>query len=200
METKEKSKTITLKHTDRKTGEVTETAYMMVKDRITDFRKDHPEWPLITHLEKMEGGNVVFSCKVKNDKGEIIATGWAWETVSSGYINKYSAVENCETSAIGRALANLGYGTDGAYASYEEMQKAVDDETKDILFELLRTSTFDDEQKVFYEKQIKECTISEVSDLFDLMTNNQLEPMEGGHIKQKDIQLKLDKTMKDDSK
>ena len=199
METKEKSKTIILKHKDKE-GKTIETPYCEVKTRIKDFRKDHPEWPLITQLEKMEGGNVVFSAKIQNDKGEIIATGWAWETVSSGYINKYSAVENCETSAIGRALANLGYGTDGAYASYEEMQKSVDDETKDILFELLRTSTFDDEQKVFYEKQIKECTLSEVSELFDLMTNNQLEAMDNPHPKQKDIQLKLDKIMQDERK
>lgn len=198
METKENPKAIILKHKDKE-GKVTETAYMQVKDRITDFRKDHPGWPLITNLEKMEGGNVVFSAKIHNDKGEIIATGWAWETVSSGYINKYSAVENCETSAIGRALANLGYGTDGAYASYEEMQKAIDDETKDILFELLRTSTFDDEIKVVYEKQIKECTISEVSNLFDLITDNQKDPMDENP-KQRDIQLKLDRIMQDERK
>lgn len=191
---------VILKHTDKSTGKTIETAYFMVKDRIKEFRKDHPQWPLITNLEKMEGGNVVFSAKISNDNGEILATGWAWESVSNGYINKFSAVENCETSAIGRALANLGYGTDGAYASYEEMQKGVDDDTKDILFELLRNSTFDDERKVYLESDIKNCTLESVSELFELLSNNQIPAIDRPNPGQKAIQLELDKIDKNPKK
>jgi hypothetical protein len=191
---------VILKHTDKSTGKTIETPYFMVKDRIKEFRKDHPQWPLITNLEKMEGGNVVFSAKIHNDTGEVIATGWAWESVSNGYINKFSAVENCETSAIGRALANLGYGTDGAYASYEEMQKSVDDDTKDILFELLRNSTFDDERKVYLESDIKNCTLESVSQLFDLFSNNQIPAIDRPNPGQKAIQLELDKIDKNPKK
>lgn len=194
------SKPVILKHKDKDTGKTIETEYFMVKDRIREFRKDHPEWPLITNLEKMEGGNVVFSAKISNDKGEILATGWAWESVSNGYINKFSAVENCETSSIGRALANLGYGTDGAYASYEEMQKAVDDDTKDILFELLRNSTFDDEQKFRYESEVKNCTLENVSTLFEQFTNNQIPEIDKPNPGQKAIHKQLDLIINDPKK
>lgn len=197
---KSESKPVILTHTDKKTGKTIETPYYMVKDRIREFRNDHPQWPLITKLERMENGQVVFSARISDDTGKEIATGWAWESVQNGYINKYSAVENCETSAIGRALANLGYGTDGAYASYEEMQKSVDDDTKDQLFELCRNSTFDDEIKVFYENCIKDCTLEDVGDLFNILNQNQIPAIDRPNPKQKDIQKHLDKILADDSK
>lgn len=190
---------IILKHKD-KDGKIVETSYVMVKDRIREFRQDHPTWSLITNLEKMEGGNVVFFAKICDETGRIIATGYAWEQVNSSYINKTSAVENCETSAIGRCLACAGYLTDGAYASYEEMQKTVDVETQDCLYELLRNSTFNDEQKVLYEIQIKDCTLESVDELFDLFNNNQLPEEDRPNPPQRAIQKKLNKILADDSK
>lgn len=183
-----------------KDGTVTENEYYMVKDRIRAFRKDHPLWSLVTNLEKMEAGNVVFKATIADESGRVLATGYAWEQVNASYINKTSAVENCETSAIGRALANLGYGTDGAYASYEEMQKGLDDDTKDILFELLRNSTFDDERKVYLESDIKNCTLESVSQLFDLFSNNQIPAIDRPNPGQKAIQLELDKIDKNPKK
>ena len=53
-----------------------------------------------------------------------IATGWAEEVRGSSMINKTSALENCESSAVGRALAFMGYGIDGSIASAEEVQNA----------------------------------------------------------------------------
>jgi hypothetical protein len=67
----------------------------------------------------------VIKASVLNDKGEIVATGFAQEDKSSSYINKTSYVENCETSAWGRALANLGIGIDTSIASSNEVAMAI---------------------------------------------------------------------------
>jgi hypothetical protein len=181
---------IILKHKD-KDGNTVETSYVMVKDRIREFRKDHPLWSLITNLEKMEAGNVVFSARISDETSRVLATGFAWEQVNASYINKTSAVENCETSAIGRALANLGYLGDGEYASFDELQKIIDTDTKDYLFDLLRNSTFDDERKVLYESDINNCTLDKVDKLFDLFNANQIPEEFTDNARQKDIIRKL---------
>ena len=54
-----------------------------------------------------------------------MSTGIAYEVEGSSFINKTSFIENCETSAIGRALGNLGIGIDTSVASYEEVANAV---------------------------------------------------------------------------
>jgi hypothetical protein len=187
---------IILKH--KVDGKTVETPYYMVAQRLIMFRVEHPLWPLITKLEKMEQGNVVFSAVIQDDTGRTIATGWAWEQVSQGMVNRTSAVENCETSAIGRALANLGYvGSGGAYASADEMQKTIDSDTADYLYELLRNSTFDDEQKFRYESEIKNCTLAKVDELFDLFNANQIPEEFKDNARLKDINKKLDKKEKD---
>lgn len=60
-----------------------------------------------------------------------MATGWAREVDGEGLVNATSALENCETSAIGRALANAGYSTSKQRASREEMAKATETITSD---------------------------------------------------------------------
>src|SRR5690606_34698151 len=69
-----------------------------------------------------------FVCLIANafrnrDDAEPSATGHAFEIKAQGYINPTSFIENCETSAVGRALANLGFRIDNGIASLEEMQK-----------------------------------------------------------------------------
>ena len=185
-------------HTNKETGAVTETNYYLVKDLIKQFRGDHPDWSISTNLEKMEGGNVVFKAVIMDEKREERFTGWAWENTNHGYINKHSALENCETSAIGRALRNMGYG-DGVTA--EEMAKPIDDSMKDQLIEMLRTSTFDDEQKVHYEQQINNCTLAGFDELVGLMLESQLDPIkERGTGSQKDINKQLTLIDKDPKK
>jgi len=116
-------------------------SYLTVAERIQTFRKDHPKWGICTTL--VESGNpvivkaeIVMPWELAHEEGldecrsldsnepYVIATGWAEEDRTLGNINKTSAVENCETSAIGRALAALGYAG-SEYASADEVSNAI---------------------------------------------------------------------------
>ena len=100
--------------------------YEPVASRLDRFLKAHPDARVITDLVHYLADVAVFKCELwLND--EIIATGWAEEVRGQGNVNKTSHVENCETGAVGRALANAGLsGSDFTKRpSREEMQKVV---------------------------------------------------------------------------
>ena len=99
--------------------------YQTVALRIQQFWKLHPDWSLITENVQTTVEVVVFSCRALDETGRVRANGHAEEKWKSSQINKTSAVENCETSAVGRCLANLGLGGDYAIASAEELQNAL---------------------------------------------------------------------------
>ncbi len=81
--------------------------YEPVASRLDRFLKAHPDARVITDLVHYLSDVAVFKCELwLND--EIIATGWAEEIRGQGNVNKTSHVENCETSALGRALSNAG--------------------------------------------------------------------------------------------
>jgi len=61
---------------------------------------------------------------IKDEHGRVLATGHAFEKKASTFINQTSYIENCETSAVGRALGILGIGVDTAIASAEEVATA----------------------------------------------------------------------------
>jgi hypothetical protein len=98
--------------------------YEPVASRLDRFLKAHPDARVITDLVHYLADVAVFKCELwLND--EIIATGWAEEIRGQGNVNKTSHVENCETSALGRALSNAGLsGSDYTKRpSREEMGK-----------------------------------------------------------------------------
>ena len=99
--------------------------YATVAQRLQEFRKRYPLAQITTHLEKDEDNIVIFSCAIWID-GVVIATGWAEEVRGSSNINKTSALENAESSSLGRALAFMGYGIDGSIASAEEVENAIE--------------------------------------------------------------------------
>lgn len=102
--------------------------YEEVKDRIPRFWKEHPEGAIETEMIEHDGNNYVVKATLRRTEGgPIFATGLAQETVGQGNVNKTSALENCETSAIGRALANAGFSSGSQRASREEMAKAAGD-------------------------------------------------------------------------
>ena len=99
--------------------------YETVEERLVKFWKEHPDGRIDTVL--VESTLQRFIVKASIFRTEVDAqawtTGFAEETVSTRGVNSTSALENCETSAIGRALANAGYVTKGKRPSREEMSK-----------------------------------------------------------------------------
>ena len=100
--------------------------YEPVASRLDRFLKAHPDARVITDLVHYLSDIAVFKCELWLE-GEIIATGWAEEIRGQGNVNKTSHLENCETGAVGRALANAGLsGSDfNKRPSREEMGKVV---------------------------------------------------------------------------
>ena len=101
--------------------------YEPVEVRLEKFIKDYPSFRIATELEVVEAARYIIKAYLYKDAGDSVAwaTGYAEETVSSRGVNQTSALENCETSAIGRALANAGYAPKGKRPSREEMSKVV---------------------------------------------------------------------------
>lgn len=99
--------------------------YAMVNDRVKAFRMLCPNGSINTDILSMEGGIVTMKATVKDGDGNVLGTGLAQEKESSSYINKTSYIENCETSAVGRALGFAGIGVDGSMASAEEVANAI---------------------------------------------------------------------------
>jgi hypothetical protein len=97
--------------------------YTMVAQRIEAFRKAvGADAGIETDLIVDDGNRVLIKCSIKRSDGFTVATGYAEEVRNSTQINKGAAIENCETSAVGRALAALGLHG-GEYASVQEIEK-----------------------------------------------------------------------------
>lgn len=99
--------------------------YVMVKDRVKAFREEFPDWAIQTRMVHFDEHCVVFKAEIVAEDGSIIATGHAKEDEGSSNINRTSHVENCETSAVGRALGLLGIGIDDSFGSADEVANAV---------------------------------------------------------------------------
>ena len=101
------------------------TQYAMVNERVKAFRSICPAGRISTSIVSIENGVVTMVAEVADEAGNVIATGFAQEKESSSFINKTSFIENCETSAVGRALGFAGIGIDGSMASAEEVANAI---------------------------------------------------------------------------
>ena len=107
--------------------------YAEVNQRIKAFRMVYPQGTIETEILQQdnirlldeETNVVVIKATVKTEDGHILATGTAYEKENSTFINKTSYIENCETSAVGRALGIAGFGIDVSVASAEEVQNAI---------------------------------------------------------------------------
>ena len=101
------------------------TKYVMVNERVKAFREACPGGSIETEIIDQSDGVVTMRATICDDEGHLIATGMAQEKESSTFINKTSYIENCETSAVGRALGFAGIGIDGSMASAEEVANAI---------------------------------------------------------------------------
>lgn len=99
--------------------------YVQVNERIELFYKDHPEGSIQTEITHLEGDMVIIKAYAyRNPEDPRPCTGHAMEKAGSTFINKTSHIENCETSAVGRALAMMGYEIKKSVASREEVANA----------------------------------------------------------------------------
>lgn len=108
-----------------KTTDIKGKPYIEVNERLIHFRANYPDFRLISEIVSNGGGVVVMKASILNPAGETVAVGHAYEKEGSSFINKTSYIENCETSAWGRALANFGIGIDTAVASADEVGNAI---------------------------------------------------------------------------
>ena len=105
--------------------------YETVESRLEKWWKDYPDGRVATKIEQATDTRYIVSAELFRTEADAkaYATGLASENVSDRGVNSTSALENCETSAIGRALANAGYAAKGKRASREEMTKVVRSDT-----------------------------------------------------------------------
>lgn len=130
--------------------------YTMVSTRVEAFRKAFGmEYGIETEIISYNGDNVIAKAVIKNKDGMIIGSGYAEEIRGTSLVNKTSAVENCETSAVGRALASIGLHG-GQYASINEIEQA---QQKEITID-------EKEAQKFANERIKE--VQGINDLDEL--------------------------------
>jgi len=110
-----------------KTTNIKGKAYVEVSQRILYFRTapEYRGWSMETELISYDDQSCIIRAVAKNPDGKIMAVGHAQEDRSSSMINKTSYIENGESSAWGRCLANLGIGIETSIASYEEVDMAI---------------------------------------------------------------------------
>ena len=101
--------------------------YIEVNERIKAFRKVYPMGFIKSELIFNENGVCIFRAEVGIDD-IVLGIGHAQEKESSSFINKTSYIENCQTSAVGRALGMAGFGIDTSVASAEEVQNAINNQ------------------------------------------------------------------------
>lgn len=140
--------------------------YKTVAKRVDEFRKEHgTKMAIITSLVSIDEKTVVMKTEIIDENQRVIATGFAEENRQASQINRTSALENCETSAIGRALANFGLAG-GEYASADEVANAINQQnapskastTTRLDFDAVRSmlDALDDEESIAkYGEELK---------------------------------------------
>lgn len=99
--------------------------YAEVNQRVKAFRMVYPQGTISSDIVSIENGVVVIKATCADETGTILGTGYAYEKEGSSFINKESYIENCETSAVGRALGFAGFGIDTSICSAEELNNAI---------------------------------------------------------------------------
>jgi len=172
--------------------------YETVETRLEKWHGQYPDSRVETELIEASNTRFIVFCKLFKTEADPkpCATGLAFETITEKGVNSTSALENCETSAIGRALANAGFAAKGKRASREEMAKVNNAEpnqyekklaerrysppgTKSAAVEDALRASFAIENK---ENDPAQWTVSEVVDQIASATPNEPPACEHGHI------------------
>ena len=142
--------------------------YAEVNQRIKAFRMVYPQGSLPTEMLSNENGVCIFKASVYTDDGKLLATGTAYEKEGSTFINKTSYIENCETSALGRALGIAGFGIDTSVASAEEVQNAIknqESEQEEILKLMAELKTLVATTQTDYDKLLAHYKVTSNKDM-----------------------------------
>lgn len=157
-------KTLKIERVDKKTGKTISKEYAEVAQRLKAYRTVYPTGSIITEMISNENGICVFKAKVYDEDNNILGTGTASENQKASFINQTSYIENCETSAVGRALGIAGFGIDTSISSAEEVQIAIANENEsessknlgdEKLQLLVKFSKLVNDKKVDYEKLLE---------------------------------------------
>lgn len=163
-------------NTNLRTMNIKGKDYVPVNERIKAFRLNFPEGVIKTELQRYEDGICIFKATVEN-KGVVIATGHACEKESERGINQTSCLENCETSAVGRALGIAGIGIEISVASAEEVrdaqnnQKGLEQKYVNTLLKVLKDHGYKPEEVCNYYKvkMLNDLNYSQFKALMDSM-------------------------------
>lgn len=117
--------------------------YVEVKERVKFFRENYKDWSLTSEILELTEKRCVIISTVADLEGRKRATGIAYEILTNHGVNKTSFIENCETSANGRALANLGIMIDKGIASAEEVRNAKAQDFKKAKTQILTADKFE---------------------------------------------------------
>lgn len=122
-------KTLPISRTDKQTGKKVTKKYAEVNQRIKAFRMVYPTGTIQTTMIDDVDGICTFKADIY-DGDKLLATGTARENSKSSFINQTNYIENCETSAVGRALGMCGFGVDASLASADEVKNAMEKQNK----------------------------------------------------------------------
>jgi hypothetical protein len=172
--------------------------YETVETRLEKWHGQYPDSRVETELIEASNTRFIVFCKLFKTEADPkpCATGLAFETITEKGVNSTSALENCETSAIGRALANAGFAAKGKRASREEMAKVNNAEPNQYEKKLAerrysppatRSAAVEDALRASFAVENKESdpaqwTVSEVVDQIASATPNEPPACEHGHI------------------
>lgn len=104
--------------------------YHTVAKRVADFREKHPLWSIRTAIEVNTDAMILVKAEILDHKGTVMSQGHAEEVRTDTGVNSTSALENAETSAVGRALAFLGFGGSHIASADEMAQAAIQQDLK----------------------------------------------------------------------
>ena len=172
--------------------------YETVETRLEKWHGQYPDSRVETELIEASNTRFIVFCKLFKTEADAkpCATGLAFETITEKGVNSTSALENCETSAIGRALANAGFAAKGKRASREEMAKVNNTEPNQYEKKLAerrysppatRSAAVEDALRASFAVENKEAdpqqwTVSEVVDQIASATPNEPPACDHGHI------------------
>lgn len=122
-------KPLPISRTDKQTGKKVTKKYAEVNQRLKAFRMVYPTGTIQTTMIDDVDGICTFKADIY-DGDKLLATGTARENSKSSFINQTNYIENCETSAVGRALGMCGFGVDASLASADEVKNAMERQNK----------------------------------------------------------------------